>query len=194
MENADIVLMDSDLRKLVLACQLAREVLRTIRLNISFAVLSKLAMVVFTVLGHVSLWAAVAADVGSMLLVTLHGMKILRKRRVRGVPGEPLAPASLDVEQPQEAVEEIAAPPPVPVLPPPVPVEESAAHLSKNMCADFGRKLRAPKKKRHFPLGGEVQQLVPATGETPDAKVKPLSPTTGAAPEVLGRTFVPDDV
>jgi len=81
LEAADIVLMDSDLEKLVLAVRLGRTVLRKIRQNIIFAVVSKFVMVVSTLLGFASLWGAIAVDVGAMLVVTLNGTSVMAMRR-----------------------------------------------------------------------------------------------------------------
>lgn len=52
MESAQVSLMDSDLRKLVVSVELGRYTLRKIRQNIAFALVSKLLMVAITVAGR----------------------------------------------------------------------------------------------------------------------------------------------
>lgn len=81
LEVADVVLMDSNLEKLVKAFRLGRRVLRKVRQNIAFAVISKLVLVLFTLSGRASLWGAIVADVGSMLIVTLNGTSVMSLRR-----------------------------------------------------------------------------------------------------------------
>lgn len=78
LETADIALMDDDLRKLPFAYQLSRATMRTIKQNVTFALLSKLLVVVLVLLGLGNLWLAVLADVGASLVVTLYGMRLLR--------------------------------------------------------------------------------------------------------------------
>jgi len=86
LEAADVVLMDSDLAKLVVAFRLGRRVLWTVRQNIALSLVSKLAMVIFTLSGLASLWGAVAVDVGAMLAVTLNGSAVMGLRRPRRWP------------------------------------------------------------------------------------------------------------
>jgi Cd2+/Zn2+-exporting ATPase len=77
METSDVTLMDSNLEKLVLAVTMGRRVLRTILENVTFALLVKALVLWYTLAGRSSLWAAIASDVGAMLVVTLNGMKLL---------------------------------------------------------------------------------------------------------------------
>jgi len=79
METADVVLMDSNLEKLVLAVDLGRATLNKIRQNFFISILSKVVMIVLTVVGLATLWGAIVADVGAMLVVTFNGMAILNK-------------------------------------------------------------------------------------------------------------------
>jgi len=78
METSDVTLLDSDLTKIVYAMDMGRRVISTIIENVAFSLLSKLTVMVVTLAtGRVSLWAAIACDVGAMLIVTLNGMKLL---------------------------------------------------------------------------------------------------------------------
>jgi len=81
LEVADVVLMDSNLEKLVKAFRLGSRVLRKVKQNIAFAILSKLVLVLFTISGRASLWGAIVADVGAMLIVTLNGTSVMSLRR-----------------------------------------------------------------------------------------------------------------
>jgi len=81
MENAHVILMDSDLMKLVLSVKLGRYAVRKIKQNISFAVVSKVVMVGLTFGGYASLWGAILADLGAMLLVTLNSSMVLGQRK-----------------------------------------------------------------------------------------------------------------
>ena len=78
LETADIALMADDLRQLPFAIGLARFARSVIRQNIVFSFGVKAVIIVLALLGLTSLWAAIAADVGMLLLVTLNGMRPLR--------------------------------------------------------------------------------------------------------------------
>ena len=55
-------------------------VIVTIQENIFLSLLAKAVVVALTFAGMMTLLAAIAADVGIMLIVTLNGMKLLRHR------------------------------------------------------------------------------------------------------------------
>ena len=80
LETADVALMADDLSKLPFALRLSKSAMRTIQFNIAFSVGIKLAFFVLVLLGMGSMWMAVAADMGATLLVTLNGMRLLRKK------------------------------------------------------------------------------------------------------------------
>ena len=77
METADVVLMDSNLKKLPLAITLGRATLSKIRQNMAIAIVTKIVMIGLTAADMSSLWLAIVSDVGAMLLVTLNGMTLL---------------------------------------------------------------------------------------------------------------------
>lgn len=83
METSDVTLMDSDLRKLHYIIHMGRRVVRTIAVNIVFSLLVKGLVGGFMLAGRGSLWAAIASDVGAMLLVTLNGMRLLPSPKKR---------------------------------------------------------------------------------------------------------------
>ena len=80
METADIALMTDDLRRLSFAFRLSRTTMRTIRGNVAFAIGIKLVFLVLVLLGLGTMWMAILADMGASLLVTLNGMRLLRRR------------------------------------------------------------------------------------------------------------------
>ena len=77
METADITLMSDDLRQLPFAIRLARATMQTIRANVVFSIGIKLVFLVLVLLGVGTMWMAVLADVGTSVLVTLNGMRLL---------------------------------------------------------------------------------------------------------------------
>jgi Zn2+/Cd2+-exporting ATPase len=81
METSDITLLDSNLEKLLYSLRMGKRVLQKIRENVIFSLVVKTVVVGFTIAGNVHLWAAIAADVGAMLIVTLNGMTLLPMRK-----------------------------------------------------------------------------------------------------------------
>ncbi|MDU4960371.1 MAG: heavy metal translocating P-type ATPase [Sporomusaceae bacterium] len=79
LETADIALMADDLGKLAYVINLSRKTVAVIKQNIGFSVLIKAAFVILTFFGYVDLWLAVLADMGSSILVTLNGMRLMQK-------------------------------------------------------------------------------------------------------------------
>jgi Cd2+/Zn2+-exporting ATPase len=78
METSDITLMSEDLRQLPFLLKLSRATMRTIRTNVGLSLLTKLAFLILVLLGLGTMWMAVLADMGTSLLVTLNGMRLLR--------------------------------------------------------------------------------------------------------------------
>ncbi|NLF65848.1 MAG: HAD-IC family P-type ATPase, partial [Chloroflexi bacterium] len=86
LETADVALMGDDLRLLPFLLRLSRATMNTIRANVALSLGIKAAFLVFVLLGMGSLWLAVFADVGASLLVTLNGMRLLRRPRPELMP------------------------------------------------------------------------------------------------------------
>lgn len=80
MESADITLMGSDLRRLPFAIRLARRTMRVIQANVALAIGIKVAFLGLVLTGSGTMWMAVLADVGTSLVVTLNGMRLLRTK------------------------------------------------------------------------------------------------------------------
>jgi Cd2+/Zn2+-exporting ATPase len=78
LETADVALMTDDLGRLPELVALGRRARRVIHQNIAAALIVKAAVLILAAMGHASLWAAVAADVGTSLVVVLYGMTLLR--------------------------------------------------------------------------------------------------------------------
>lgn len=81
LETADVALMADDLRQLPFALRLARFTRRLITQNVAVSFGIKLLFVVLALNGATALWAAILADVGTSLVVTLNGMRPLRFER-----------------------------------------------------------------------------------------------------------------
>ena len=77
METADVTLLDSHLSKLTYSVTMGRRVIRKIKENVIFSLLVKFLVLGFALAGRAHLWAAIASDVGAMIIVTLNGMRLL---------------------------------------------------------------------------------------------------------------------
>jgi Cd2+/Zn2+-exporting ATPase len=78
LETADITLMSDDLSKIAYTIKLSRQTLRIMKQNIIFSLLIKGLILLLVIPGWLTLWLAVAADMGTSLLVTLNGMRLIR--------------------------------------------------------------------------------------------------------------------
>ncbi len=80
IETADIALMSDDLSKLPWLIRHSRRTLAIIRQNIVASLAVKAVFVTLTLLGHASLWAAIAADMGVSLLVIFNALRLLHQQ------------------------------------------------------------------------------------------------------------------
>ncbi len=78
IEAADIVLMDDDPRKIALAMRISGKTLGIVRQNIVFALVVKCSCLLFGAIGSLSMWWAIFADVGVMVLAVLNATRALR--------------------------------------------------------------------------------------------------------------------
>ena len=78
IEAADIALMSDDLSKLPWLIRHSRRTLSIVRQNIALSLGIKAVFVVLTLLGHASLWSAIAADMGVSLVVIANALRLLR--------------------------------------------------------------------------------------------------------------------
>eukprot|EP00210_Caulerpa_lentillifera_P009390 g8952.t1 len=79
IDAADVALFSNDLSSIPKAITVSQTVTRVIYQNVAFAIGMKLLVMVLAVLGIVHLWVAVAADMGSSLLVVLNSLRILTR-------------------------------------------------------------------------------------------------------------------
>ena len=79
MEAADVALMSDDLSKIPWLIRHSRRMMGIIRTNIALSLVVKAVFVVLTMLGHASLWAAIAADMGVSLLVIFNALRLLQR-------------------------------------------------------------------------------------------------------------------
>ncbi|MCJ7623208.1 MAG: heavy metal translocating P-type ATPase, partial [Anaerolineaceae bacterium] len=79
METADITLMSDNLRRLPFTINLSRSTMQIIKFNVAFSLAVKFIFFVLVLLGLGSMLMAVFADMGTSLLVTLNGMRLLNK-------------------------------------------------------------------------------------------------------------------
>lgn len=82
LETADIALMADDLSKVAYTIKLGRSTLKIIKQNIAFSLLIKAAILLLVIPGWLTLWLAVLGDMGTSLLVTLNGMRLLRSKHL----------------------------------------------------------------------------------------------------------------
>ncbi|HUG13806.1 MAG TPA: heavy metal translocating P-type ATPase [Thermomicrobiales bacterium] len=79
VETADIALMGDDLGGLASTIRLGKRARRIIAANIALSLATKGVFLTLAVTGHATLWMAIAADMGTSLLVIANGMRLLRR-------------------------------------------------------------------------------------------------------------------
>ena len=77
IEAADVVLMGDDPAKIALAMRIARRTLRIVYENIVFALAVKFACLLLGAIGMASMWTAIFADVGVMVIAVLNATRAL---------------------------------------------------------------------------------------------------------------------
>ena len=77
-ESADIILQQNSLQSLVSALKIAQHTRKITWQNISFALVSKLFLIILGVMGVANMWLAVFGDVGVALLALLNAKRIMR--------------------------------------------------------------------------------------------------------------------
>ena len=75
--------MQDDPQKVCELITLCRKAMSIVTQNIVFALGVKIAVLLLTLLGYSSMWAAVFADVGVAVIVILNAMRILMKNTER---------------------------------------------------------------------------------------------------------------
>lgn len=82
IEAADVVLMDDDPKKIGKAIGISRKCLRIVKENIWFAISVKVACLILGALGLATMWLAIFADVGVMVLAVLNALRCLKVSEV----------------------------------------------------------------------------------------------------------------
>lgn len=78
IETADIALMNDNILNIPQTVELSKKALRTVKQNVSAALLAKVAFVVLAVFGISNLGIAIAADTGVAILVILNGLRLFK--------------------------------------------------------------------------------------------------------------------
>ena len=81
LETADVALMSDDLGKLPFVVKLSRKARTIVRQNVALSLGIKALFLALALAGIATLWMAVFADMGTSLLVTFNGMRLLRQRQ-----------------------------------------------------------------------------------------------------------------
>lgn len=81
IEAADVVLMDDKPAKLVTAVKISRKTMRIVRQNIVFALSVKAVVLLLSAFGLASMWVAVFADVGVMILAVCNAVRAMRWKK-----------------------------------------------------------------------------------------------------------------
>ena len=77
IEAADIVLMNDELSGVAYAKKIARRTIKIVRENIYFALGVKFLLLILAAFGISTIWAAVFADVGVLIIAILNSMRAL---------------------------------------------------------------------------------------------------------------------
>lgn len=78
IEAADIVLMKDELWKIVDAIRIARETLRVVNQNITFAMIIKFMILLLAVVGYFGMWEAIIAEVGVVFAAVLNAVWVVK--------------------------------------------------------------------------------------------------------------------
>lgn len=78
VEAADIILMEDELPKIVEAIRIARETLRVVSQNITFAMIVKVLVLLLAAVGYFGMWEAIIAEVGVVFTAVLNAVWVGR--------------------------------------------------------------------------------------------------------------------
>ena len=79
IEASDIVLMSDELSKIPLAIRISKYTKKIIKENLIFAMMTKVIILLLSVLGFANMWLAVFADTGVTLLTILNTLRIMKR-------------------------------------------------------------------------------------------------------------------
>jgi len=78
IEASDAVIMTDELSKILEGIQISKKTNRVIKQNLIFAIGTKIAVLILSILGVANMWQAVFADVGTTLITILNTIRILK--------------------------------------------------------------------------------------------------------------------
>lgn len=78
VEAADVILMEDELGKITEVIRIAKETLRVVSQNLSFALVIKAMVLVLAVVGYFGMWEAILAEVGVMFTVILNAVGVVK--------------------------------------------------------------------------------------------------------------------
>lgn len=78
VEAADVVLMEDNLSGIIDAIKIAKETMRVVSQNISFAVAIKVIVLALASIGYITMWQAVFADFGVMLISIINAAWVVK--------------------------------------------------------------------------------------------------------------------
>ncbi len=78
IEAADIVIMTDEPSKLASAIKISKKTMQIVKENIVFSITVKILVLILSVMGLVSMWAAVFADVGVSVIAIINALRILK--------------------------------------------------------------------------------------------------------------------
>ena len=78
VEAADVNLMEDELGKITEVIRIAKETLRVVSQNLSFALVIKAMVLVLAVVGYFGMWEAILAEVGVMFTVILNAVGVVK--------------------------------------------------------------------------------------------------------------------
>lgn len=78
IEASDVVIMTDDLKQILKAIEISKKTGRIIKQNLTFAIATKILILLFSILGIAGMWEAIFADVGVTLITILNTLRILK--------------------------------------------------------------------------------------------------------------------
>ena len=78
IEAADVILIEDELPRIVDAIKIARETLKIVNQNITFALFIKILILVLAVTGWFNMWEAILSEVGVMFVAILNSTGVAK--------------------------------------------------------------------------------------------------------------------
>lgn len=78
VEAADVILLEDELSKIIDAIRIAKETLRVVSRNISFAIVIKIFVLIFAAIGYFGMWEAVLVEIVVMFVAVLNAAWVVK--------------------------------------------------------------------------------------------------------------------